>query len=143
MGLRCKACEVRSPTLQARRDPWPRQTFLPQVMTWSRVDRHVASMETTAQSAISNSTEKSKPGGLRYAGIKWMGQAQAAVFTGSASTAALRATSGLLGFSAVATEPRGHLGCRRTGWISMSGFSTERPPAGPHSAPRAHGDNAA
>merc|ERR1712060_797852 len=27
--------------------------------------------------------------------------------------------------------------------ISMSGFSTERPPAGPHSAPRAHGDNVA
>ena len=27
--------------------------------------------------------------------------------------------------------------------ISMSGFSTERPPAGPLSAPRAHGDNVA
>ena len=25
--------------------------------------------------------------------------------------------------------------------ISMSGFGTERPPAGPHSAPRARGDN--
>merc|ERR1712060_220745 len=102
--------------------------------------------------------------GLRFAGIKWMGQAQAAVFTGSASTAAPRATSGLHGFSAVAIEPRGHLDCRRTGslrppgarnaahgkiaslvspGISMSGFSTERPPAGPHSAPRAHGDNVA
>merc|ERR1719382_2154307 len=34
---------------------------------------------------------------------------QAAVFTGSTSTAAPRATSGLHGFSAVATEPRGGL----------------------------------
>merc|ERR1711920_120263 len=41
---------------------------------------------------------------------------QAAVFTGSTTTAAPRATSGLPGFSAVAIEPRGHLGCRRTGW---------------------------
>merc|ERR1712060_164800 len=39
----------------------------------------------------------------------WMGQAQAAVFTGSSRTAAPRATSGLHGFSAVATEPRGGL----------------------------------
>merc|ERR1712060_1008515 len=46
---------------------------------------------------------------MRVAGIKWMGQAQAALYTGSPSTAAPRATSGLPGFSAVATEPRGHL----------------------------------
>merc|ERR1712228_613097 len=59
------ACEVRSPTLQARRD-----TFLTQ-------------------------------------GMKWMGQA--AIFTGSRRSAAPRATSGLHGFSAVATEPRGGL----------------------------------
>merc|ERR1719343_1624184 len=109
--LRCKACEVRSPTLQARRDPWPRQTFLPQVMTWSRVERRVARMGTTGQSAISNTcTMKRVQGlGLRLAVIKWMGQAQAAVFTGSARTAAPRATSGLHGLSAVATEPRGGL----------------------------------
>jgi len=44
------------------------------------------------------------------AGIKWMGQAQAALNTESPLTAALRARSGLPGFSAVATEPRGHLG---------------------------------
>merc|ERR1712151_1482352 len=46
---------------------------------------------------------------LRVARIKGMGQAQAAVFTGSTLTAAPRATSGLHGFSAVATEPRGGL----------------------------------
>merc|ERR1712151_1016861 len=46
---------------------------------------------------------------LRVARIKRMGQAQAAVFTGSSRTAAPRATSGLHGFSAVATEPRGGL----------------------------------
>merc|ERR1712083_643895 len=65
-----------------------------------------------------------------FAEIKWMGQAQAAVFTGSAGSAAPRATSGLLGFSAVATEPRGHLGCRRTGWqacqLGLSPYLDER-----------------
>merc|ERR1719291_33507 len=55
--------------------------------------------------------------GIWSAGIKWMGQAQAAAFTGSTSAAAPRATSGLPGFSAVAIEPRGHLGRRRTGWL--------------------------
>merc|ERR1712228_641830 len=39
--------------------------------------------------------------------IMWMGQA--AIFTDSRRSAAPRATSGLHGFSAVATEPRGGL----------------------------------
>merc|ERR1712060_1000726 len=90
-------------------NPWPRQTFLPQVMTWSRVgERHVASRrKTITQSAIDGTSEMVIR--MRVAGIKWMGQAQAALYTGLPSTAAPRATSGLPGFSAVATEPRGHL----------------------------------
>merc|ERR1712060_966986 len=44
---------------------------------------------------------------MGVARMKWMGQA--AIFTGSRRSAAPRATSGLHGFSAVATEPRGGL----------------------------------
>merc|ERR1712060_851996 len=65
--------------------------------------------ETTTQRAISKFKSLKKIARLRVARIKWMGQAQAAVFTGSTRTAAPRATSGLHGFSAVATEPRGGL----------------------------------
>ena len=55
-----------------------------------------------------------------FAGIKWMGRAQAAVFTGSSIPAAPRATSGLPGFSAVATEPRGHPEAPRSRWQASS-----------------------
>merc|ERR1712176_1274129 len=103
-----------SPTLQARRDTFPTQVMTwsrveTQVMTWSRVEeRHVARMETTTQIARSIFGISQKEV-LRSARIRWMGQA--AVFTGSTSTAAPRATSGLHGPCPVATEPRGHLGC--------------------------------
>merc|ERR1719145_506240 len=116
-------------------------------MTRSRVEeRHVARMETIIQSAIELLTITVVVRG--FAEIKWMVQAQAAVFTGSAGSAAPRATSGLLGFSAVATDPRpprlstdGTLASLVFPRILMSGFSAERPFAGPYSAPRARGDN--
>merc|ERR1719145_517814 len=107
-------------------------------MTRSRVEeRHVARMETIIQSAIELLTITVVVRG--FAEIKWMVQAQAAVFTGSAGSAAPRATSGLLGFSAVATEPRGHLGDGPDGKLAslvsprilVSGLSTERPFVGP------------
>merc|ERR1711920_954069 len=54
----------------------PAQTFLPQVMTWSREESHVASMETTSQIAISITLATTTQSRFRIAGIKWMGQAQ-------------------------------------------------------------------
>merc|ERR1711920_140195 len=63
-------------------------------------------------------------------GIMWMGQAQAAVFTGSAGSAAPASDVGIAWFLGVATEPRGHLDCRRTGWqacqLGLSPYLGER-----------------
>merc|ERR1712228_781124 len=90
---------------RARRHSRPGQTFLILVMVWSREEGWpAANTEPITQIATLIGT-------LTHAWTKLTGQA--ALGTGRALCAALRARSGLIGFSAVAIEPCGHpRGCR-------------------------------